>query len=133
MTYIQGGLKLLSLPETRPDVEQLPYRSMNSSSIIPRKRKISATDLEIPDSEGEDDEDYGWAEDDEETVPELPPQWQGSEDILIAPPVEQEADSEGDNSKSETEEENKELRHETTTANAHFRDVIDDSEDELAL
>ncbi|GAB0133058.1 hypothetical protein EsDP_00001474 [Epichloe bromicola] len=47
---------------------------------IQLKRKMDATDLEVPDSE--DDEDYGWAEEDESTLPQ-PPQWQGSEDILL--------------------------------------------------
>lgn len=47
-------------------------------SNIPQKRKIS--NLEIPDSE---DEDYGWAEEDEEELPPPAPQWQGSEDLLI--------------------------------------------------
>lgn len=47
---------------------------------IQHKRKVDETDLEVPDSE--DDEDYGWAEEDESTLPQ-PPQWQGSEDILL--------------------------------------------------
>ncbi|CCD33944.1 hypothetical protein BofuT4_P051340.1 [Botrytis cinerea T4] len=45
-----------------------------------QKRKRS--EFEIPDSE--DDEDYGWAEEDEE-LPPMPPQWQGSEDVLAPP------------------------------------------------
>ncbi|KAG6041383.1 hypothetical protein E4U41_004687 [Claviceps citrina] len=44
------------------------------------KRKLDETDLEVPDSE--DDEDYGWADEDEGALPQ-PPQWQGSEDILL--------------------------------------------------
>jgi hypothetical protein len=43
---------------------------------------------EIPDSDAEDDEDYGWGEEDEEELPPPPPQWQGSEDILIPDPAE---------------------------------------------
>jgi hypothetical protein len=52
---------------------------------------------EVPDSDAEDDEDYGWAEEDEEDMPGMPPQWQGSEDILVAPPMEEtvELDDEG--------------------------------------
>lgn len=49
------------------------------------KRKLGHTDLEIPDSE--DDEDYGWAEEDEASMPGPPPQWQGSEDILLGQEV----------------------------------------------
>ena len=46
------------------------------------KRKLGETDFEIADSE---DEDYGW-EDDEDALPPMPSQWQGSEDILLQPP-----------------------------------------------
>lgn len=45
------------------------------------KRKLGNTDFEVPDSE--DDEDYGWADEDEAFMPAPPPQWQGSEDILL--------------------------------------------------
>ncbi|KAG5932981.1 hypothetical protein E4U53_001137 [Claviceps sorghi] len=48
--------------------------------LIQHKRKVDDTDLEVPDSE--DDEDYGWADEDESTLPQ-PPQWQGSEDVLL--------------------------------------------------
>ncbi|KAG5973739.1 hypothetical protein E4U55_000310 [Claviceps digitariae] len=52
--------------------------------LIQHKRKLDETDLEVPDSE--DDEDYGWADEDESTIPQ-PPQWQGSEDILLGQEV----------------------------------------------
>ncbi|KAJ8061886.1 hypothetical protein OCU04_009676 [Sclerotinia nivalis] len=58
-------------------------------AIAPQKRKRAES--EIPDSDEEDDEDYGWAEEDEE-LPPMPPQWQGSEDILVPPPAELEAE-----------------------------------------
>ncbi|KAI8624298.1 P-loop containing nucleoside triphosphate hydrolase protein [Xylariaceae sp. FL1651] len=45
-----------------------------------QKRKIYETDFEIADSEGED---YGWEDDDEAEMPSMPPQWQGSEDLLL--------------------------------------------------
>ncbi|TGO45196.1 hypothetical protein BOTNAR_0690g00040 [Botryotinia narcissicola] len=45
-------------------------------------QKRKRAEFEIPDIE--DDEDYGWAEEDEE-LPPMPPQWQGSEDILAPP------------------------------------------------
>ena len=44
------------------------------------KRKLSQTDFEVADSEGED---YGWEDEDELEMPSMPPQWQGSEDILL--------------------------------------------------
>ncbi|KAK3374442.1 P-loop containing nucleoside triphosphate hydrolase protein [Lasiosphaeria ovina] len=43
------------------------------------KRKLGDTNFEIADS---DDEEYGW-EEDEDAVPVMPSQWQGSEDILL--------------------------------------------------
>ncbi|PHH87465.1 hypothetical protein CDD83_8842 [Cordyceps sp. RAO-2017] len=56
-----------------------------------RKRKLGQTELEVPDSEDEGDEgeddDYGWAGEDEEALPAPPPQWQGSEDILLGQEV----------------------------------------------
>lgn len=59
---------------TEPSILEIPARK--------RKRN------EIMDSEDEDDlegsdEDYGWEQNDDEELPEPPPQWQGSEDILI--------------------------------------------------
>ncbi|TVY43799.1 DNA repair protein [Lachnellula occidentalis] len=117
----ENGFNPLDLPSTTfldPSRSQLPpARNISSTPILPQKRKISATDLEVPDSEGEDDEDYGWAEDDEEAVPVMPPQWQGSEDILIPPQGELEAED------AEEEQEDEKERP----------DEIDDSEDELAL
>lgn len=50
--------------------------------ILTRKRKVN----EIMDSEDEGDEDYGW--EDGEELPPPPPQWQGSEDILVPGPGE---------------------------------------------
>ncbi len=54
------------------------YLALSPGSHL--KRKLSQTDFEVPDSEGED---YGWEDDDELEMPRLPPQWQGSEDILL--------------------------------------------------
>ncbi|KAI1426896.1 P-loop containing nucleoside triphosphate hydrolase protein [Xylaria sp. FL1777] len=45
-----------------------------------QKRKFDETDYEIADSEGED---YGWEDEDEAEMPNMPPQWQGSEDLLL--------------------------------------------------
>jgi hypothetical protein len=98
--------------------------------ILPQKRKREYNDLEIPDSEGEDDEDYGWAEEDEGEVPIMPPQWQGSEDILIPDPKEKEL---------EVAEEGEELGDEEDEIHEEYMadDVVDaeilDSGDELAL
>ncbi|TVY26764.1 hypothetical protein LHYA1_G004405 [Lachnellula hyalina] len=122
----ENGLELLDLPSTTlfdPSRPQLPAaRNLPSTPILPQKRKISATDLEVPDSEGEDDEDYGWAEDDEEAVPVMPPQWQGSEDILIPPQGELEVEDAEEEQEDEVEGEEEGPKEE-----------IDDSEDELAL
>lgn len=47
-----------------------------------QKRKLGETGFEVPDSEG-DDEDYGWGDDDDTALPRPPPQWQGSEDVIL--------------------------------------------------
>jgi hypothetical protein len=63
---------------------------------------------EIRDSEDEDDlegsdEDYGWADEDDGQLPQPPPQWQGSEDILV-PGAEERVEDEDDD-EEEVEEE----------------------------
>ncbi|KAL2754422.1 hypothetical protein ACRALDRAFT_2043407 [Sodiomyces alcalophilus JCM 7366] len=51
-------------------------------SATPRpKRKLADSALEVPDSD-EEDEDYGWGEEDDAAAP-IPPQTQGSEDLLL--------------------------------------------------
>lgn len=60
-----------------------------------RKRRLSQTNFEIPDSE--DDEDYGWADEDEASMPAPPPQWQGSEDVLLGQEVGHSDDEPEDN------------------------------------
>ncbi|KAJ3578692.1 hypothetical protein NPX13_g1871 [Xylaria arbuscula] len=45
-----------------------------------QKRKFDESDDEIADSEGEN---YGWEDEDEAEMPIMPPQWQGSEDLLL--------------------------------------------------
>ncbi len=54
--------------------------SSAAAAAVAPKRKLGDTDFEIPDS---DDEDYGWQGDDEDAMPDMPPQWQGSEDLLL--------------------------------------------------
>ncbi|CAK7262809.1 hypothetical protein SEPCBS57363_000233 [Sporothrix epigloea] len=49
-----------------------------SASIY--KRKLIDTEL---DGRADDDNDYGWDNDDDDDLPSMPPQWQGSEDILL--------------------------------------------------
>ena len=66
--------------------------------MVHHKRKLGQTDLEVPDSE--DDEDYGWADDDETALPAPPPQWQGSEDILLGTELAQ--DDDGGNEDAES-------------------------------
>lgn len=94
---MQSGIQHLALPtplHSIPTTLVLQAQAHPPSTpTLPRplKRKLSATDLEIPDSDAENDEDYGWGEEDEEDVPPMPPQTQGSEDIFVAP-VEVEAE-----------------------------------------
>lgn len=44
-----------------------------------QKRKLDDAGFEVPDSEDE----YGWGEQDTSALPGQPPQWQGSEDIIL--------------------------------------------------
>ncbi|KAK0102950.1 hypothetical protein ONS95_000856 [Cadophora gregata] len=143
------GLHSLSLPLIVLPTQSLPQKHQQSfttntntphtapiQNTLPQKRKLSATDLEIPDSDAEDDEDYGWAEEDEEELPPPPPQWQGSEDALAPPIEENEGDEEllelgmgmGDGEDGDDIGEDAEGRGRMIE-----KDVIDDSEDELAL
>lgn len=55
-----------------------------SAKLTPRrKRKLGDAQLEVADSE-DDDDAYGW-DDDDDAIPPMPSQWQGSEDLLIEP------------------------------------------------
>ncbi|PMD47267.1 P-loop containing nucleoside triphosphate hydrolase protein [Hyaloscypha variabilis F] len=132
-----NGLTPLILP-TSPGIISphvtAPFPSTTATPtlpLLPQKRKLSATDLEIPDSEGEDDEDYGWAEEDEEDVPPPPPQWQGSEDTIGPVEVEEEVDPELDFGDEVLEDGEGEVAGKERPV--HMRTEIDDSEDELAL
>lgn len=129
----EAGLQQINIPmaptsNLRLRHPQIHHRSETSTESptlpLPQKRKISATDFEIPDSDAEDDEDYGWAEEDEEEIPAMPPQWQGSEDILVLPPGEVEAEDESEVDSAMEEE---------GVAHGIRKEEIVDSEDELAL
>ena len=50
------------------------------SATPQQKRKLDDAGFEVANSE---DEDYGWDNIDEDSMPNMPPQWQGSEDILV--------------------------------------------------
>lgn len=81
--------------------------SVEITSLPHHKRKLGQTDLEVPDSE--DDEDYGWADEDEASMPAPPPQWQGSEDLLLGQEIgRSEDDSDGEGNEDGEENENKE-------------------------
>ncbi|KAF7543610.1 hypothetical protein G7Z17_g10609 [Cylindrodendrum hubeiense] len=68
--------------KVEPDgVAKVPYDATQSIEMTGHKRKLGQTGLEVPDSE--DDENYGWGDGDEAAMPAPPPQWQGSEDILL--------------------------------------------------
>jgi hypothetical protein len=78
LTSAQHGLEGVRLADADAILDE------NILATPSRKRKAD----EIRDSEDEDDlegsdEDYGWAEEDDGELPQPPPQWQGSEDILV--------------------------------------------------
>ncbi|OAA40770.1 DNA recombination/repair protein RecA/RadB, ATP-binding domain protein [Beauveria brongniartii RCEF 3172] len=72
-------------------VEYEASHPMEMAAAAQQKRKIGQTELEVPDSE---DEDYGWANEDEASLPAPPPQWQGSEDIILGQDVGRSEDEE---------------------------------------
>lgn len=57
-----------------------------------QKRKLDETGFEVPDSEDE----YGWEEEDISALPGQPPQWQGSEDIILGAHPETDEDDAND-------------------------------------
>ena len=73
------------------------YDDTQQSQTLPstpaQKRKLGETGFEIADS----DEEYGW--DDDEDLPPMPSQWQGSEDILL---VRQPESDQGDQEDEDT-------------------------------
>ncbi|KAF5689113.1 DNA repair rhp55 [Fusarium circinatum] len=77
-------------------VSQVPYEALQTFELARHKRKLGQTELEVPDSD--DDEDYGWADEDEAAMPAPPPQWQGSEDLILGQDIGQ---SEDENSEQE--------------------------------
>ncbi|KAF4977589.1 hypothetical protein FZEAL_5903 [Fusarium zealandicum] len=83
-------------------VAQVPYDAIRSIELARHKRKLGETDLEVPDSE--DDEDYGWADEDEAALPAPPPQWQGSEDLILGQEVGQSENENSDGEGNESEE-----------------------------
>ncbi|EXF74246.1 hypothetical protein CFIO01_12654 [Colletotrichum fioriniae PJ7] len=76
------------------------YDTSQPSVFLPTapraKRKLAEAGLEVPDSE-EDDEEYGWVREDESALPGPPPQWQGSEDILLGTQAAESEDDGGSN------------------------------------
>jgi hypothetical protein len=59
------------------------------------KRKLKDTGFEIADSEDK----YGWESDDARHLPPEPPQWQGSEDLIVGT-QKYKRDSDGDSDDS---------------------------------
>ncbi|KAG8166956.1 hypothetical protein KVR01_002645 [Diaporthe batatas] len=85
--------------------------SIDSTGLVPAhfdghaassgpKRKLGETGFEVVDSE---DEDYGWQEKDSSLLPGMPPQWQGSEDLILGQPHHE---TEGDSQVEDSELEN---------------------------
>jgi hypothetical protein len=70
-------------------------QSRTITSTPAQKRKLGETGFEIADS---DNEEYGW--DDDEELPPMPSQWQGSEDILLTRNLESDEDDHQDSGQS---------------------------------
>jgi len=78
------------------DYNESQYVTAATVGTPRHKRKLGDTGFEVPDS---DEDDYGWQDDD--AMPNMPPQWQGSEDILLG---NQASDEEGGDQDVESEE-----------------------------
>nr|RBQ83790.1 hypothetical protein FVER53263_06323 [Fusarium verticillioides] len=84
-------------------VSQVPYQALQTFELARNKRKLGQTELEVPDSE--DDEDYGWADEDEAAMPAPPPQWQGSEDLILGQDIGQSDDENSEQEEPVTDDE----------------------------
>ncbi|KAL9569392.1 hypothetical protein ACKAV7_006447 [Fusarium commune] len=84
-------------------VSQVPYEALQTFELARHKRKLGQTELEVPDSE--DDEDYGWADEDEAAMPAPPPQWQGSEDLILGQDIGQSDDENSEQEEPVTDDE----------------------------
>ncbi|KAH7165481.1 P-loop containing nucleoside triphosphate hydrolase protein [Dactylonectria macrodidyma] len=104
--------------KVEPDgVTKVPYDASQSIEVTGHKRKLGQTGLEVPDSE--DEENYGWGDGDEAAMPAPPPQWQGSEDILLGQDVgrsdeEYSDDSYGDGDGDGDDDDNREGMYDST-------------------
>lgn len=89
------------------DITKVGLVEEHYTAVPPRssiyKRKLGDTEL-VPRSG--DDDDYGWDHEDEDNLPSMPPQWQGSEDILLGhrryEDEEEEADEDEDDGADKT-------------------------------
>jgi hypothetical protein len=91
------------------------------AGITGPKRKLDETDFEVADHE---EEDYGWQDDGADSLPPLPSQWQGSEDLVVGAHR-----KEGLSSEDEQEEE-EEAVAEDAKAGRDPNDEIPASDDE---
>ncbi|KFA75081.1 hypothetical protein S40288_04015 [Stachybotrys chartarum IBT 40288] len=64
-------------------ISEVPYDAIGIENVGHLKRKLEQTDLEIPASDEEDDDDYDFANEDEHGTALFSRKWQGSEDILL--------------------------------------------------
>lgn len=73
-----------------------------------RSRKRKRGEVLGSADEGEGDEDYGWAEEDAGELPPLPPQTQGSEDVLVVPGEQEEEEWSGEGEGEDEDEDGRE-------------------------
>lgn len=60
-----------------------PHRTTSVPITQRQKRRRGDPDLAVIADSEDEDEDYGWANEDGDSLPPLPSQWQGSEDLII--------------------------------------------------
>ena len=109
---LQGGLVSVDYENAQP--------SRTLSATPAQKRKLGDTDFEIADSE---DEEYGW--DDDEDIPPMPSQWQGSEDLLLLRQPESDPEDQEDEDTADNEAEDPTLNEDTAESLTSARQCAD--------
>ncbi|KAI0994760.1 hypothetical protein K3495_g13422 [Podosphaera aphanis] len=82
-TITETGIVAQKIPDHPLPAEVSPSSTSNTIFSLPLKRKFLSSNIESLDSV-EEDESYGWSEEDEQDLPTLPRQWQGSDDLLAS-------------------------------------------------
>lgn len=132
------GMVAFGIVETGGGLVEEHYTAVPPRSSI-YKRKLGETGL-VPrhghgHGNGNEDDDYGWDNEDEDNLPSMPPQWQGSEDILLGHRRydEEEEEAEEDDDDGEVDKGDAGNTEATTTGDVNRLVVDEDSESRIQL